>query len=158
MKIGQFIRNTDKFLATLILYMLLITTVAQVIMRSVFSLPLIGAEELARYFFICIVFIALPYTTRSGGLIRLKGFQSLFPKRLKYILRIISYGFGIAVFGIIAASSISSTLNNIGNQTPTLALPFWLFFLPTMVGFSLLTIEYIVLLINFLKRPYDGLG
>ena len=156
MKIGQLLRNTDKFLGTLMLFMLLIITVAQVVMRSVFSFPLIGAEELARYFFICVVFISLPYTTRSGGLIRLEGFQSLLPKRLRYILRIISYGCGIAVFGITAASSISSTLNNIENQTPTLALPFWLFFLPTMVGFTLLTIEYIVLLINFLKRPYDG--
>ena len=57
----------------------------------------------------------------------------------------------ILVFGLFAAASIITTTKNQGNVTPTLAIPFTLFFLPTMTGFTLLTLEYVIRLIKLLQ-------
>ena len=58
---------------------------------------------------------------------------------------------GVAIFGLFAAASIITTTKNQGNVTPTLAIPFTIFFLPTMVGFTLLAVEYIIRLIKLLQ-------
>ena len=52
----------------------------QVVMREIFSAPIVGAEELARFMLICTVFIALPYVVSSGANIRMEEFLALFPR------------------------------------------------------------------------------
>lgn len=143
MKIGKIARNIDKYLSTIILFCMVLLVVTQVTMRTVFNVPLIGPEELARYFLICIVFLAMPYTARSGGHIRMTELQSFFPKKFQRFLQYLIILCAIAVFGCFAAAAIITTMKNQGNVTPTLAIPFGLFFLPTILGFSLLTLQYI---------------
>ena len=41
-------------------------------MRGVFNVPLAGAEELAKYFLICLTFLAASYVTAEGGQIRME--------------------------------------------------------------------------------------
>ena len=142
MKIWNIVRHIDKYLGTVILFLLVLLVITQVTMRTVFSVPLIGPEELARYFLICIVFFSMSYTARSGGHIRMDELQSFFPKKVRKFLQILIAITGIAIFGLFAAASIITTTKNQGNVTPTLAIPFTIFFLPTMVGFTLLTVEY----------------
>lgn len=148
---GKLMRQFDKYLSTVILCCMVILVVVQVTMRTVFNVPLIGPEELARYFLICIVFLAMPYTARSGGHIRMTELQSFFPKKIRTVLHYLITLCAIAVFGSFAAAAMITTLKNQGNVTPTLAIPFTLFFLPTMLGFSLLTVEYLIRFITLIQ-------
>jgi len=66
LKIWQILRNMDKYIASIILFSMVGMVILQVTMRTVFSLPMIGPEELGRYFNICIVFLAAPYAARCG--------------------------------------------------------------------------------------------
>ena len=52
----------------------------------------------------------------------------------------------------------TTLLENLRNRTATLSMPFPLFILPTVLGFVLLTLEYGILFISFLKNPGDKSG
>lgn len=151
MNIWKCVRNLDKYLGTFILFSMVILVVTQVTMRTVFSYPLIGPEELARYFLICIVFFSMSYTARSSGHIRMDELHAFLPQTIRRFLQFLICVSAILVFGLFAAASIITTTKNQGNVTPTLAIPFTIFFLPTMTGFTLLTLEYIIRLIKLIQ-------
>lgn len=110
----------------------------QVIMRGVFNVPMAGAEELTRYFLICLTFMAGTLVTVEGGQIRMEEFQAMLPERIRYPLQLLVDATGIIVFIYIAYAAIVTTLNNLSNQTATLEMPFWLFMAPLSLGMSLL--------------------
>ena len=151
LKIWKVIRNIDKYLGVLILFMMVILVVSQVILRAIFRVSFMGTIDLAQYFLIFIVFISAPYAAREGGHIKMDEIQSLLPKKIQFFLKLFSYSCAVIFFGIISVSAITTTMHNVSLQaTPTMAMPFWLFFLPTIMGFFLLAIEYIIILINFI--------
>jgi TRAP-type C4-dicarboxylate transport system permease small subunit len=144
-------KNTDRNLSAIILLSLVVITILQIVLRSVFNIPMVGIDELARYFFIAFIFFGLPYYFRTDGHIQLLGIKKyLLPKRA-FAMDIIIQASGTLVFAIIAFSAIYTTFTNYDSTTPTLSIPFWLFFLPAIVGFCWLTFEHIKVLYTRVK-------
>ncbi len=152
LKLGR-LRSADRDIATFSLVVMILLVAAQVIMRVVFLAPLVGAEELVRYLLIAVVFIGAPYATRSGGQIRMEELQGAMPKWLQYAIRFLAFTSGVVVFGAIAGATIITTLGNLKNRTATLSIPFWVFFLPMILGFVWMTFESLVLWVHFWKHP-----
>ena len=150
-KILSKIRASNKYISATILVAIMLITIAQVLMRSIFSIPFVGIEELSRYLFISFIFLGLSYYNRIDGHIKLEGLQKNLPLKVKRIIGIIIHVSSVIVFGIITFSAIYTSLTNYNSTTQTLAIPFWLFFLPTIVGFALLTVEEIIILIEKCK-------
>ena len=148
-------RNLDRNITAVIFVALMVLVVIQIIMRVIFLAPLVGAEELVRYFLICIIFIGAPFAARNGGHIRMEEFQAMLPKPLRRVVRFLSFLSAVVVFGIVSYSSVLTLFQNINNRTATLSMPFWIFILPTVFGFLLLTMEYGILFAEFLRNP-DG--
>ena len=138
----KILKRIDRDLTAIILFALFIITLLQIILRSLFDIPLIGVEELLRYLFISFIFLGLPYYFRIGGHIRLEGLQKLLPQKIAHSIEIVIKVSSILVFGSIFFSAVYTTLTNYNSTTPTLSLPFWLFFLPAIIGFGILTIEH----------------
>lgn len=145
-------RNIDRDVSALIFAALMILVIIQVTMRVVFLAPVVGAEELVRYFLICIIFLGAPYAARNGGHIRMEEFQNMMPAPVRSAVRFLSHLGSILVFAIVSFSALLTLVNNMNNKTATLSMPFWLFILPTLVGFVLLTVEYALILAAFLRR------
>jgi len=145
-------RNIDRDVSALIFAALMILVIIQVTMRVVFLAPVVGAEELVRYFLICIIFLGAPYAARNGGHIRMEEFQNMMPAPVRSAVRFLSHLRAILVFAIVSFSALLTLVNNMNNKTATLSMPFWLFILPTLVGFVLLTVEYALILAAFLRR------
>ncbi len=156
MKILQKIRNSDRILSTLILFSILIIMIVQIVLRSIFNILFVGVEELSRYLFISVVFMGLPYYYRIDGHIKLEGIQKYLPQKIRMIIDIIIQILSFFVFAIIAFSALYTTLTNYNSATPTISIPFWLFFLPTILGFTLLSIEHLNILIKTIKRDTSG--
>ena len=78
------IRRAVRGLSLLLLAALIVTPLAQITKRGVFNVPLAGAEELAKYFLICLTFIAAPYVTREGGQIRMEEFNPQSQPRIEW--------------------------------------------------------------------------
>jgi TRAP-type C4-dicarboxylate transport system permease small subunit len=72
-----------------LLALLILTPLAQIVMRGVFNVPMSGAEELARYFLICLCFLAASYVTHDGGQIRMEEFQVFLPERPRWVLQLL---------------------------------------------------------------------
>ncbi len=125
-------------LSAALLFALIAMPFAQIIMRGVFNVPMAGAEELTRYFLICLTFMAGALVTIEGGQIRMEEFQAMLPERLRYPLQMALEASGVAVFGYMAYAGIVTIGNNMRNQTATLEMPFWLFMAPLALGMALL--------------------
>jgi len=115
---------------------LLLVPTAQVVMRGVFVLPFIGAEEFTRFLLICLIFCAYPLVVHNGENIVMGEFKAAMPKRLRGIVnRAISVS-AIGVTGFIAYVTATNISRNLANATPTLGIPFWLFLGATLFGFA----------------------
>jgi TRAP-type C4-dicarboxylate transport system permease small subunit len=144
----RFARTAVRRASLVLLAALVVTPLAQITMRGVFNVPLAGAEELARYFLVCLTFIAAPYVTEQGGQIRMEEFQALLPPKPRWMLQLAVELSGVAVFGILFVASIVTITRNLNSETPVLQIPFWLFFAPLAVGSFMLAVETLAMLVH----------
>jgi TRAP-type C4-dicarboxylate transport system permease small subunit len=151
------VRAALRAVSFVLLALLIATPLAQIVMRSVFNVPMSGAEELTRYFLICAVFLAAPLVTFDGAQIGMEEFQALIPPRPRWWLQLAIEVAGIVFFGFIAVAAAVTIRNNLSNQTATLEMPFWLFMAPLVIGMALLAVETAARLAHTWqrKRPED---
>ncbi len=146
------VRTGVRWVSFVLLALLVLTPLAQVVMRGVFNVPMAGAEELARYFLISLTFIAAAYVTEQGGQIRMEEFQSLLAPRLRWLLQLAIELAGVAMFVVLLVAAVITIANNLSNQTATLEMPFWLFMGPLALGSLLLVVETVAMFVHTLKR------
>ena len=146
------IRTTVRWISLALLAALVITPLAQITMRGIFNVPMAGAEELARYFLICLSFIAASYVTEQGGQIRMEEFQGLIPLKLRWLLQLLIELSGAVFFAVLFVAGVVTIRNNLQNQTAVMELPFWLFMGPLAIGSLLLVIETLMMLVHTWRR------
>jgi TRAP-type C4-dicarboxylate transport system permease small subunit len=153
----RFVRNAVRRASFVLLAALVITPLAQITMRGVFNVPLAGAEELAKYFLICLTFLAASYVTAEGGQIRMEEFQFLLPPKPRWLLQLAIELSGTALFAILFIASVVTVSRNLNSVTPILEMPFWLFFAPLVLGSLLLAIETLAMFVHTwrTRRPED---
>jgi TRAP-type C4-dicarboxylate transport system permease small subunit len=127
---------------------LVVTPLVQITMRGVFNVPLAGAEELAKYFLICLTFLAASYVTREGGQIRMEEFQFLLPPKPRWVLQLVIELSGVLVFGVLFVASVVTVSRNLNSVTPVLEIPFLVFFAPLVLGSLLLVVETLAMLVH----------
>lgn len=136
------------------LALMVLLPVIQVVTREVFGNPVIGADELARYMLICTVFIALPCVVAGGANIRMEELLSLCPASFISIAKLVISVVAIVTFATVTVASAVAISKNMNNATPTLGMPYWLFFGAAFVSFSMTTLECVIQLIKLLQdRP-----
>jgi TRAP-type C4-dicarboxylate transport system permease small subunit len=140
MRLRTTFSNLDAVIACLSLAALLGTIVVQVVLRFFFKSPLMGAEEFTRYTVIFLVMTPLAFAERTRSHVVMEEIQAGFPVKIRMGIRLLIDLLTTVVYAIVALSSISVLINNARNETATLRMPFWLFFLPTVAGMVLLTL------------------
>ena len=115
---------------------LVLVPTAQVIMRGVFVLPFIGAEEFTRFLLICLIFCAYPLVVQNGENIVMGEFKAMMPRLPRRIVNLTISILAIAATGFIAYVTATNISRNLTNATPTLGIPFWIFLGATLFGFA----------------------
>lgn len=147
-------RRTMRRFGLLLLLVMTALPALQVFLRTILHKPFVGAEELARFMLICVVFVTLPYVVSSGGSIRMEEILSAFPRLLQKPLRVLSAGVAAAAFGVAAYSVAVATLRNLQNATPSLGIPYWIFFSAAFFGLFFAAVESAVQFVKALgDRP-----
>jgi len=146
------VRTAIRWISLALLAALVITPLAQITMRGIFNVPMAGAEELARYFLICLTFIAASYVTEQGGQIRMEEFQGLIPPRPRWLLQLLIELSGAVFFAVLFVAAVVTIRNNLQNQTAVMELPFWLFMGPLAIGSLLLVVETLAMLVHTWRR------
>ncbi len=136
------VRRTLRWTSLAVVAVMIALPAIQVVLREVLNLPFVGAEELTRFMLICVVFVTLPYVVVSGANIRLEEGLHLLPRPIQRLIHIAIAGTGALTFGVAAAAIGVATLRNLQNATPTLGIPYWVFFSAAFVGFVVTTIEF----------------
>jgi TRAP-type C4-dicarboxylate transport system permease small subunit len=128
----------------------------QVVLREVLNLPFIGAEELTRFMLICVVFVTFPYVVASGANIRLEEGLHLLPNTLQRAIHIVIAATGAVTLAVAAVAIAVATMRNLQNATPTLGIPYWVFFSASFLGFLFAAAEFALQLWKALvdKPPY----
>ena len=137
----SFMRQTTRVVGFLFLATLIVTPLLQIVMRGIFNVPMAGAEELARYFLICMTFLGGAYVTWQGGQIRMEEVQGLIPDRPRWVLQLFIEICGVLFFSYMSFAACVSISKNLSNQTATLEMPFWLFMGPMAIGMACLAVE-----------------
>lgn len=157
MRVFRFVRKLDKYIGSTLLHLMVIVVVVQVILRSIFNIPFISAIELAQYFLIAITFVSASYATRDGEHIRMADLQKMLPKRIRFVIEFGTRLAGALCFAIVSYSAVVSTIKNFWNITP-LGMPVPIFFLPTIVGFALLSLEYFIETVQMIMGKDYNIG
>lgn len=145
------IRTLIRWASLLLLFLLIATPLAQVVMRGVFNIPMSGAEELARYFLICLSFLAASFVTREGGQICMEEIQAFLPERIRWWTQMVVELSGVIFFTTIGISALVTISRNLNNQTATLEMPFSIFMAPLALGMFLLAIETSMVLLHLIQ-------
>lgn len=145
------IRTLIRWASLLLLFLLIATPLAQVVMRGVFNVPMSGAEELARYFLICLSFLAASFVTREGGQICMEEVQAFLPERIRWWTQMVIELSGVIFFTTIGISALVTISRNLDNQTATLEMPFPIFMAPLALGMFLLAIETSMVLLHLIQ-------
>jgi len=148
------LRALIRWISLALLVLLIVTPLAQVVMRGVFTLPFSGAEELARYFLICLSFFAASYVTREGGQIRMEEVQALLPPKPRWLVQILIEASGVVLFGFIAFAAALTITRNMDNRTATLEMPFLVFMAPLALGATLLAFETAAVLVKVVSAGH----
>lgn len=153
----DFLRKAVRRASFVLLAALVVTPLLQITMRGVFNVPLAGAEELAKYFLICLTFLAASNVTAEGGQIRMEEFQVWLPPRPRWVLQLAIELSGAALFGVLFVASVVTVSRNMNSVTPILEMPFWLFFAPLVLGALLLAVETLAMFVHTWRsrRPED---
>ena len=146
------VRAAVRVVSLVLLALLIVTPLAQITMRGIFNVPMAGAEELARYFLICLTFLAASYVTEQGGQIRMEEFQGLIPPRPRWLLQLLIELSGAVFFAVMFIAAAITIRNNLQNQTAVMELPFWLFMGPLAIGSLLLVVETLAMLVHTWRR------
>lgn len=138
------IRKAFRLLSVALLTLVIILPALQIFLREVTQTPFIGSAELARFMLICTVFIAFPYVVSSGANIRMEEIQLALPAAIVRWLRPLISFLGAVGFAIIAYSTCIATISNLNNATPTLGIPYYIFFSTTFLGCLMTAFECVV--------------
>ena len=99
--------------------------------------PFIGAEELTRFFLICLVFLGYPLVVAAGENIAMGELRAILPAAAGKTLNAAIAAASAATALFVAYAAHDTVFKNLKNATPTLAIPFWLFLSSTFAAYLL---------------------
>lgn len=156
--IGVLNRDIEKW-ALLIFYVILVVTMAvEVIRREVFSYSSVWGEEIVRYSFIYLAWIASAAAVRERGHIRIDVLFHYVPQRIKALL----YIFGDLAMLFVAVLAFYWSLETVhvsvkyGSVTDGLRLPKFWFLLAVPIGFALVLLRLVQSIIRDVRDLVQG--
>ncbi|WP_456391790.1 TRAP transporter small permease subunit [Nitratifractor sp.] len=149
------LQNLGAYLASLLVLALTGLIVAEIVMRSFFDRSTMIADEYSGYLYLAMVFIALGYTFKEDGHIRITLLTSRLSPEGQRRVDIFAASVLLAVLGFILYHSIRMVLDayrfNMVSETVS-ETPIWLTQLPIPVGIALFILAALAYLLRRIRR------
>jgi TRAP-type C4-dicarboxylate transport system permease small subunit len=156
--LGVLNRDVEKW-ALLVFYVILVVTMAvEVLRREVFSYSSVWGEEIVRYSFIYLAWIAAAAAVRERAHIRIDVLFHYVPGRIKSLL----YIFGDLAMVVIAVLALFYSWETVqvslkfGSVTDGLRLPKYLFLMAVPIGFALMLLRLTQSLVRDVRDLIHG--
>ncbi len=108
----------------------------QVVMRDLFTSPVMGLEEATRWGLIALVYLALPLLIRQNEQIRFDELVNRLPRRVRTTLERVHLLVAAVTLAVLVNAALGSALQHASTRTPILNIPFVLFIAPMVLGLS----------------------
>lgn len=134
-----------------LLFMVVVVSLS-VIARYVFSMPILGSDEVVQLAAVVLVMLALPYATRQGAHVRVDVFDHALGRYGRMTGDITARVFSSVVLGVVVKRAWSKTLDafEYGDTTNMLGLPYWPFWGTLTVGIALCVIVYVLEIVTMI--------
>lgn len=140
------LNNLARHVATVVLVLLMLGTVADVVMRSVFDRPLVGTFELTQLAIIVILYLSIGYAEQHDAHIKVDLVTGKLRGRVRRAVLFFARLVTIAVAGMLAwrLFAFSGSLGDSGVSTSVLRYPLWPFALIAAAGALLYVLTLVV--------------
>ncbi len=147
-KVFETIDKSVFFFAKIAMFIMMILTTLDAIMRYVFNSPIVGAYHLSeKYLMVIIVFLSMSYVYKLDGHIRIDTFTRKFPIKLKTSFEILHTILAAILMGLIAWQSFEVTYEAYVLKyvaTGLVPWPTWLSWVWVPIGSFLFTIRLFI--------------
>ena len=137
------------YLAALFLLAMMLITVADVVLRSLFDYPLFGTFELVELCLVAAIFFALPATFLRDENVAVDVVDQLAP-RLVPALRLAGLLLALAFLGLMFYHMLRPALDTLefGDRTLSLEIPKFVHWLPILIGVGASILSILALLLR----------
>ncbi|MEZ5853906.1 MAG: TRAP transporter small permease [Hyphomicrobiaceae bacterium] len=144
-------------ISALCIFALMLVGVWQVLARKLFNAPIYGYIDIVEIAMTTFAFIAISYTERLGGHVRMEIFASKMRGRLLWFVEVVGVLVGLFVVATLAYYSYTHFLRafTAGDSTMDLELPWWPSKLLVSFAFVLLFIRLLISLWGYMRLLID---
>ena len=135
------------YMATGMLGLLMLLTVANVVLRDVFNKPIRGTPELSEFMMVIVIFLALAWCAVTRKHVRVELIVTHFSSRVQKILGSITLFITLGIFVVMTWQSVLESMAAY-DTTSILRLPHTPFYWIMSVGLALFCLAIAVLLIE----------
>jgi TRAP-type C4-dicarboxylate transport system permease small subunit len=167
--IDRLVHRIEKFTALISgfgIFALMLVGVAHVLGRKFFDLPVFGYIDIVEVMMAFMVFLALAYTERLGGHIRMELFVSYLRGRWLALFEIVGVVLGLVISGILLVYSWDHAMRAfyLGDSSIDAQIPLWPSKLVVPISLAMLFIRLLVSLWAYLRvlidpsKPFVGVA
>lgn len=137
---------------------MMLLTVADVTLRYLFRMPILGSLEITRFMLVSLVFLAMAYTQVKKGHVRLDTIFDRLPRKTQALIDSIAYLFSIGLVSLTTWQSIvyAQYMWTQGIVSEALRIPVYPFVLIVAFGSLLLCLVLVADFINSIDRVITG--
>ena len=149
----RYLNNIEEYLCNISLVAMLLLLTYQVIMRYAIGKSNAWSEELARYFFVWLIFISTSYAERENAHIRIESLQNIFPKAARKWVALLGQAVLFVFCIIMLRVSFGYTMTVISTRQVSLGLKLNMgyVYMAIPVGYLLLCIRIVG---NIIMKKY----
>ncbi len=152
--------SATSFAAAIALIAMMLTTVADVAMATLFKRPIIGAYDMVETMLVFSVFLGIPATFLRNGNIVVDVVDFFVAKetvrRLKQLAQLLTLVFLVLLFFNMITPALDAY--KFGDKKQELGLPLWVLWLPIMIGVLMSAIAVLTSLIRGARRTIGREG
>ena len=150
-KIEEFFCGTALILTTLIIFL-------NVVLRYVFKSSTSWAEEAVKYLMIWITFIGGSICFRKGMHVSIDFFMTYLSKSRRRIVSLVILSISLVFVLIMVFYGVKVVLFNYstGQVSPALRLPMWIPYFAIPLGFTLMSIQLIIIISSFFRKGSEA--
>lgn len=133
----------------------------EVVLRYLFNSPTIWVQEVSVYVFMWTMLAGASYTLMLGKHVRIDLVFDQFPPKVQMVLDVITNGIGALFSAVVtfqAYEMIVSSLRFNKVSATMLRVPIWILQLSLFLGFLLLTLQFLLMMVQHFQELKSGCG
>jgi len=143
-----------------VLVLMMLLTVSDVVLRSLFRKPILGTTELTENMMACLAFLALAWCAVERSHLKVDLVMILLPERVQAVFDSFTSLAGLCLVGLISWRSFleGAVVKELNIESSLLRIPAYPFYYVMAVGFSILCVVMVTQFIEYLGKAVKPQG